>query len=361
MSTGGVVGARRADQQGKDAFDASQGDHDRYGRVTAGCPPRGRYIEVGGRRLALYRSGIGKPTVVFLPGGGAVGLDYLNVHDGAAKVATSVLYDRAGTGWSDRAKLPRTSTAVTDELRNLLRVADAPGPYLLVGHSLGGLYARHYAIRFPDEVAGLLLLDTAHEDYDAYMPKELNELRRSNRFFRLMNVVVGGALRTAPTRALLRRTPIVKRYRVLYRALFAQEMATWPADILPELVERHVSLAWLGAGLREASDIDRLYDEVRHAGPMPDVPLIVLCSTGSDGFRDAVSSGESDSMLRDEIEGKRRLYAEMTSSVPRGEIRLVDAGHVTMHFRHPDAVLRGIQDLIGSIPRRTAREASRPP
>jgi pimeloyl-ACP methyl ester carboxylesterase len=313
----------------------------------AGSPPRGTFVEVGGRRLALYRSGGGTPSVVFLPGGGAVGLDYLNVHERAAELTTSVLYDRSGTGWSDRVDLPRTSTAVTDELRDLLRVANAPAPYLLVGHSLGGLYARHYAIRFPDEVAGLLLLDPAQEDYDAYMPEELNALRRSNRFFRLMNVVVAGALRTAPTRGLLRRLPVVKRYRELYRVLFAKEMATWPEDVRRELVERHVSLDWMGVGLREASDIDRLYDEVHRAGPMPDVPLIVLCSMGTDGFRDAVSSGESESLVREEIEGKRRLYTDMTNSVRRGEIRFVDAGHVTMHFRRPDAVLQGIQDLIG--------------
>ena len=66
---------------------------------------------------------------------------------------------------------------MTDELRELLRAAGVPAPYVLAGHSLGGLYARHYAQRFPDEVAALLLLDPAHEDYNAYMPRELNELR----------------------------------------------------------------------------------------------------------------------------------------------------------------------------------------
>jgi pimeloyl-ACP methyl ester carboxylesterase len=111
--------------------------------------------------------------VVFLPGGGAVGLDYLNVQQQAAKLTTSVLYDRAGTGWSDRVELPRTSAQVTDELRELLLAADVPAPYLLVGHSLGGLYARHYAQRFPDQVAALLLLGPAHEDYSAYMPQPL--------------------------------------------------------------------------------------------------------------------------------------------------------------------------------------------
>jgi pimeloyl-ACP methyl ester carboxylesterase len=145
--------------------------------ATTGAPPLGRYYEVGGLRLLLHRTGRGSPAVVFLPGGGTVGLDYLNVQERVAGFTTSVLYDRAGTGWSDRIDLPRTSTQVTDELRALLRVAGVPAPYLLAGHSLGGLYARHYAQRFPDDVAALLLMDPAHEDYDAYMPPELTALR----------------------------------------------------------------------------------------------------------------------------------------------------------------------------------------
>ena len=99
--------------------------------------------------MLLHRSGSGSPAVVILPGGGAVGLDYLNVQERAAKLSTSVVYDRAGTGWSDRIDLPRTSAEVTDELRELLRAAAVPAPYLLVGHSLGGLYARHYAHALP--------------------------------------------------------------------------------------------------------------------------------------------------------------------------------------------------------------------
>jgi hypothetical protein len=100
-----------------------------------------------------------------------------------------------------------------------------------------------------------------------------------------------------------------------------------------------------------AKNVDQLYDEVRHAGPMPDVPLIVLCSMGIDSFKRAVLMGESDSLLREEIEGKRRLYTALAESVPRGEIRLVDAGHVTMHLRRPDAVLQAIQDLLGRLGR----------
>jgi pimeloyl-ACP methyl ester carboxylesterase len=312
--------------------------------------PLGRWYDVRGKRLLLHRSGIGSPSVVFLSGAGTVGLDYLNVQQLAAQLTTSVFYDRAGTGWSDRVKLPRSSAQVTDELRDLLRTAGVPAPYLLAGHSLGGLYARHYAQRFPDEVAGLLLLDPAHEDYDAYMPQRLNEMRQApvaKQLNRLVSLAIAGAVRSAVGRGLLSRLPTVRRYRELYRRLFAQEMADWPREIREVLVERHASLEWLSAGLQEAQNVDQLYDEVRRAAPIPDIPLIVLCSMGVDDFRRAVSVGESESQLSEELEGKRRLYATLAASVTRGENRLVDAGHLTIHLRHPDAVRQAIKDLLG--------------
>jgi pimeloyl-ACP methyl ester carboxylesterase len=299
--------------------------------TTEETPPLGRYYDIGARRLLLHRSGSWSPAVVFLPGGGAVGLDYLNVQQRAAAFATSVLYDRAGTGWSDRVELPRRSAEVTDELRDLLRAADvAAPPYLLVGHSLGGLYARHYALRFPNEVAALLLLDPAHEDYNTYMPEQLVEQWAA----------------WDPDQALPEQLP--DEVIQFYRGLFAQEMTDWPDKVREMLIERHVSPAWLQAGFQEAKNVDQLYDEVRHAGSMPDVPLIVLTSTGIDSFKRAVSQGTSESLLREEIEGKRRLYTEWANSIPRGEIRLIDdVGHVTIHLRRPDAVLGAIQDLLG--------------
>jgi pimeloyl-ACP methyl ester carboxylesterase len=276
----------------------------------------------------LHRSGTGNPAVVFLAGAGAVGLDYLNVQERAAGLATSVLYDRGGTGWSDRADLPRTAAQVTDELRELLRAAGVPAPYLLAGHSLGGLYARHYAQRFPGEVAALLLLDPADENYRAYMPQELIDIWNA----------------WDPDQVLPDDLP--DELIQLYRGLFEEAMAGWPAAIREPLIERHLSPESLRTGLQEAKNLDQLYDEVRRAGPMPDVPLIVLCSTGTDGFKEAVSGGVPESLLSAEIDGKRRCYTALAGSVPRGEIRLVDAGHVTIHLRHPEAVAGAIRDLL---------------
>ncbi|MDQ2876870.1 MAG: alpha/beta hydrolase [Actinomycetota bacterium] len=297
--------------------------------ATGATPPLGRYYDVAGRRLMLHRSGTGNPAVVFLAGAGAVGLDYLNVQERAAGLATSVLYDRAGTGWSDRADLPRTAAQVTDELRDLLRAAGVPAPYLLAGHSLGGLYARHYAQRFPGEVSALLLMDPAHEDYRAYMPPEVVDIWNA----------------WDPDQLLPDEVP--DELIQLHRGLFEEAMARWPAAIREPLIERHLSPDSLRTGLQEAKNLNELYDEVRRAGPMPDVPLIVLCSTGTDGFKQAVSAGMPASLLSAEIDGQRRLYTALAGSVPRGEIRLVDAGHVTIHLRRPDAVVEAIRDLLG--------------
>jgi pimeloyl-ACP methyl ester carboxylesterase len=301
----------------------------RSGRTSAAAPPLGRFYEIEGRRLLLHRTGSGSPAVVFLPGGGAVGLDYWNVQQRSAELTTSVVYDRSGTGWSDRDDRSRTGVEVVGELRDLLRVAGVPAPYLLVGHSLGGLYVRHYATRYPDEVTGLLLMEPDHEDYDAYMPPRLVEMW--NAF--------------DPDQALPDALP--DQLVQLYRDLFRQELTDWPAEIREPLVECHVSPQWVRDGIQAVKRRRQLHDEMRQAGPLPDVPLIVLTATDIDPFKKAVSAGEDESLLREEIEGKARLYTALANSVPRGENRLVDgAGHVTIHWRRPDAVLQAIRDLL---------------
>jgi hypothetical protein len=85
---------------------------------------------------------------------------------------------------------------------------------------------------------------------------------------------------------------------------------------------------------------------------MPDLPLIILTSTGIDSFKAAVSQGIPESLLCEEIEGKNRLYTTWAASFRNGENRLVeDVGHVTLHFRRPDAVLQAIQDILHRLHR----------
>jgi pimeloyl-ACP methyl ester carboxylesterase len=274
----------------------------------------------------------GGPAVVFLPGAGTIGHDYWNVHRRAAQLTTSVIYDRAGTGNGAAADLPRTLTEATDELRILLHNATIEGPYVLVGHSLGGLYARYYATRFPGEVAALLLLDPAHEDYNSSMPAQLREIRAG-----FDATEAAAALDNLPDEVIQ-----------FYRGLFAQELASWPAEVREPLIDYHVGPRGLKIGLQEASNLDQLYAEIRAAGPLPDVPLLILSSTQVDPFKTVVSAGIPASLLHEEIDAKFRLYTDFAKSVPGGEVRPVEAGHVTIHLRGEQAVADALGEIVAS-------------
>jgi len=124
----------------------------------------GRAVDIGGRTLNIDCSGEGSPTVILLPTrfGGDGG--YIKVRPEVAKFTRVCWYDRAGEGWSDPPPAPPTSASISSDLHELLHRARVPGPYILVGHSIGGDFARIYAGRFPAEVAGLVLLDSASPD-----------------------------------------------------------------------------------------------------------------------------------------------------------------------------------------------------
>jgi pimeloyl-ACP methyl ester carboxylesterase len=123
-------------------------------------PPPGQLIDVGGHRLHLYCTGSGGPTVVLEPGGGASSCDFGWVAPAVARDTTVCVYDRAGRGWSDAADGPQDGAHIASDLHTLLARAHVPGPYVLAGHSFGGLYVQSFAAQFPDQVAGLVLLDS---------------------------------------------------------------------------------------------------------------------------------------------------------------------------------------------------------
>jgi pimeloyl-ACP methyl ester carboxylesterase len=127
--------------------------------------PPGRLVEAGGRRVHLWLAGDGVPSVVVVPALGSLGLEWVRVQRALVPDIAVVLYDRAGLGWSDAGPWPRSAGRIADELHQLLQAAGIPAPYLLVGHSLGGLVVRLYAARHPDAVAGMVLVDSTPEDY----------------------------------------------------------------------------------------------------------------------------------------------------------------------------------------------------
>jgi pimeloyl-ACP methyl ester carboxylesterase len=148
-------------------------------RLKKQYPPIGRMIDMGGYRLHIHVEGEGTPTVVFEAGAGGLGLSWELVRSVVAKVTRVVVYDRAGLGWSEPGPGPRAADGMAEELHLLLRKANIPGPYILVGHSLGGPIARQYAVKYPQEVVGLVMVDSAHEQQMRHFPEPLVRMANS--------------------------------------------------------------------------------------------------------------------------------------------------------------------------------------
>lgn len=129
--------------------------HDRHA-----YPAPGTLVDVGGRRLHLNCSGSGSPTVVLESGLGETSPAWTRITAEVSQSTRVCAYDRAGQGWSDDVGAPQDGLAIAADLHTLLARAGEPGPYVLVGHSAGGPYVMTYAARFPDEVAGMVLLDS---------------------------------------------------------------------------------------------------------------------------------------------------------------------------------------------------------
>lgn len=135
-------------------------------------PPPGVLVKVRGRRIHVLAEGDtrGRPSVVWMPGGHAGGLALHHLHRAMREVARSILIDRPGTGWSDPGPFPRTTDREAGEVLAALEAAGEKGPFILAGHSFGGLLFAAVARKSPQSVAALMLLDATPPDTIVYGP-----------------------------------------------------------------------------------------------------------------------------------------------------------------------------------------------
>ena len=145
-------------------------------------PAPGKLVDVGGYRMHLHCSGQGSPTVILDSGLSDSSLSWFKVQPQVAGFTRVCSYDRAGLGWSDPSPYPRESKVFAEELHTLLHNAGIQPPLILVGHSMGGFDVLIYAGLHPDEVKGMVLVDSAYSDLANRLPKlktSLLEWRRS--------------------------------------------------------------------------------------------------------------------------------------------------------------------------------------
>jgi len=260
-------------------------------------PEQTRLVAVPGRRLALTVSGAGGPTVVLETGLEAPSEAWQPVQEAVAGVTRVVRFDRAGRGQSDPAPTPRTCDDMVADLRALLRAADIPPPYVLVGNSLGGMNARLYAHRHPDEVVGLVLVDAAHQDQFAR---------------------IGGAMP--------------------------------PAEVLPEAA-RGFHAFWAGGGWRDPANNREGVDfvasgaQLREISTLGELPMTVLVSGAF-----LQQGGHSP--------GARQLHAlwvelqrELAGLSAAAELRVLEASGHFIQQDQPGVVADAIRDVIEAASR----------
>lgn len=141
-------------------------------------PAPGALVDLGTHTMHYVVRGNTGPTVLFDAGLPGTHHDWAGIQAALAPYAHTVAIDRAGYGWSTRGPRPRTASVIAGELRRLLDVAGIEGPYVLVGHSFGGITMRAFAQHHPRDVAALVLVDPTHEDHREAFPASYRALER---------------------------------------------------------------------------------------------------------------------------------------------------------------------------------------
>ncbi len=293
-----------------------------------------------GRKLNIYCLGTGEPTVVFDTGLTDETSAWALVQPTVARKTRTCSYDRAGVGFSDPGSRPGSSANIVDDLHRLLSAAAIKPPYLLVGHSYGGMNIKLFASTYPSEVIGMVFVDPSHEDQsEGYRKLDSRNLSRTDW-------------------EQLREPGLMKRRQCITAApggfapgtdLYRQ--CSFPRDtrVSDEIWAAH-STIYLGQGFQQAqldegaSIFGASADQVRAARrSFGDMPIIVL--TRSPSPRSAVGSQEA----RD---AKDRLWTSLHSDIAqlskRGVHRVVpDSGHY-IQFDQPQAVSEAILEVLST-------------
>ena len=149
--------------------------------------PAARLAEVGGATIEYIASGTSQPTIVLVYGAGGSLDEWSRVFGPLLRFGMVVAYNRPGTGRSSRPTEPQTGSLIVGTLRDLLTTIEAPPPYILVGHSLGGLYVQLFAQRLPDDVCGVVMVEATHPDDRAVGELQPVWVRVANSVLRIGN------------------------------------------------------------------------------------------------------------------------------------------------------------------------------
>ena len=312
-------------------------------RDASQLPPRvGQAVDIGGRSLNLYCSGQGTPTVILETGGNSPGYSLLLQQSKMAVFTRACWYDRAGVGWSDPPSFPRTSASIASDLHEALHRAGVLPPYVMVGGSVGGEYVRIYTARYPADVAGLVLVDSASPDMrePEFYLSPINRMSGSTRHLICMALPAMtrfGLLRFAASTERRPDADFTPDQASVLAKLEAQPKAfRTDAEQACAATDDGRIVPRTGGG---NPDID---NAVRNAGTLGDRPLVVLTAGrywAPDGF-------EKEAAEYHDIH-VHQLQAGLARLSTRGRQVIVDAHHDMAES--PESVISAVRQVVDEV------------
>jgi pimeloyl-ACP methyl ester carboxylesterase len=298
----------------------------RHGRLEKQYPAPGRLVDVGGYKMHINCTGQGSPTVILEAGQGDYSISWAFVQPEVARFTRVCSYDRAGYGWSEPSPNPITPIAEMAELNTLLANADIQGPYVLVGHSLGGMLMRVYAHNYPDEVAGMVLVDSLHEERFVRYPELIK-----------LNLDAVGQFRLF---ALMSSTGIL--------ALAPQSIPNrgFPDETLAQYRATLATTRYFETHLAEINGMEKRSAEVRdlQITTLENLPLIVL----SAGHGDAIASF-SDAENQQYWEELQAEQSELTALSPEAKQIIAEQSGHDIQLDQPDLVIDAVREMVDAI------------
>lgn len=308
-------------------------------------PPPGQLIDIGGRRLHLYCTGMGTPTVILEAMGPGWSVYWSNVQPEIAKVTRVCSYDRAGFGWSDAGPTPRIGRRMAGELHQLLRNGGIAGPYILVGHSLGGFIARLYRQAHPDDVIGMVLVDAGHErQFDQV------EFMRFVSPGKSMFPIIRAMTTLGLTRLLLAqdRAP----------TFFTAQEAGVSADVRPLLRMGWLQSRYFKTMADEGAALEGTAGQTGMTGSLGDLPLIVLTATGPTWWPEMPPTVNPANFRKMWL----KLQTDLTKLSTNSRQVFADRSSHFVNFDQPELIVDAVRQMIETVrPTPTATQSSSQP
>ena len=292
--------------------------------------PRGRMVEIGDRRIHLDCRGQGAPTVLFEAGLDTYGsLAWSAVHDEVASFTRACAYDRAGILWSDPKQSAQHADAAADDLHATLAAAGEHGPFVLVGHSLGGVYVLDYTRKFGNQVAGLVFVDASHPDQ--------NRRLRAGGFGRLtqpassMAVFLSTLTWTGWTR------------------LLSNGEAMPNLSARAEAASRAYASTSMPAAISEAISLDRSFGDIGAFRNLGSRPLVVLTAMQPlpDAMLKSMNMTPSDGLGVRAI--WKALHDDEATWSSRSRHQLVPDSTHYIQFVRPQVVIAAVREVVEDV------------